>query len=128
MSRRSRPPLIFSTTDCYGNLVTLSEDTWNTHVTIEHPEMAGLETVVQQTVEEPFEIRVSAFSDTGVAFVSTPGAGSHAEGIRVLVNYADVVYEKGSTSGKIQTAYPIDVIKYGRPQLGRVIYRKGGRK
>ncbi len=84
--------------------------------------------IVQETIQEPLEIRLSTFSNTSVAFVSTPGAGSHAEGIRVLVNYADTAYEKGASSGKIQTAYPIDVIKYGSPKLGRTIYRKGGRK
>jgi len=90
--------------------------------------MMGLEMVVQETIEEPLEIRVSTFSNTSVAFVSGPGAGSHVEGIRVLVNYADTAFEKGASSGKIQTAYPIDIIKYGSPRLGKTIYRKGGRK
>lgn len=121
-------PLVFSTTDFYGNLVTLSEDTWNTHVIIEHPAMAGLENLVQKTIQDPYEIRLSTASETGVAFVSPAGVGPRPEGIRVLVNYVDIVYEKGATSGKIQTAYPIDVIKYGSSQIGRVIYKKGGHK
>jgi hypothetical protein len=54
--------------------------------------------------------------------------GPGAEGIRVLVNYADIVYEKGSTSGKVQTAYPIDVVKYSKPNIASAIYKKGGRK
>jgi hypothetical protein len=90
--------------------------------------MTGLETVVQQTIKDPIEVRVSTYSSTSVAFVSAPGVGAHAEGIRVLVDYADMAYEKGASAGKVTTAYPIDVIQYRRPQLGRMIYKKGGRK
>jgi hypothetical protein len=120
--------LVFSTTDFYGNLVTLSEDTWNAHVIIEHPAMAGFENLVEKTIQGPDIIRLSTASETGVAFVSPAGVGPSPEGIRVLVNYVDIFYEKGATSGKVQTAYPVDVIKYGSPKLGRVIYKKGGHK
>jgi hypothetical protein len=89
--------------------------------------MTGLEVTVRETIRDPLEVRLSTFSNTSVAFVSPPGAGSHAEGIRVLVDYADMAYEKGASTGKVTTAYPIDVIQYGRPRLGRVIYKKGGR-
>ncbi len=90
--------------------------------------MAGLENLVKKTVQDPDIIRLSTVSDTGLAFASPPGVGPSPEGIRVLVSYVDVFYEKGATSGKVQTAYPVDVVKYGSPKLGRVIYKKGDHK
>jgi hypothetical protein len=128
VSGASRFTLVFSTTDFYGNLVTLSGDTWNTHIVVDHPDMAGCENLVQETVQDPHEIRVSTLSDTGVVFVSSSGVGPRPEGIRVLVDYADAFYEKGASSGRIVTAYPIDIVKYSRPNIGRLIHKKGGRK
>jgi hypothetical protein len=126
----SRKPasFIFSTTDFFGNLVNLTQGTWDSHITVEHPQMVGYHGIVQDVIEDPEEIRPSTLSDTGIAFISAPGIGPRAEGIRVLVNYGDTQYEKGSSTGNVMTAYPIDVVKYGYPQLGPAIYKKGGRK
>lgn len=88
--------------------------------------MAGFENLVQETIEDPYEICPSTLSSTGLAFVSATGIGPGAEGIKVLVNYTDSAYEKGATSGKVQTAFPIDIIKYSKPNIGRAIYKKGG--
>ena len=54
--------------------------------------------------------------------------GPSPMGIRVLVGYGDVHYQKGGSTGKILTAYPIDLINYANPQLGKAIYKKGGNK
>jgi hypothetical protein len=121
-----KKPIIFSTTDVWGNLISLSSKTWNTHITLDHPEMASLQSLIQQVVQDPFEVRESTNFSTSVAFISEPGAGSHTEGIRVLVDYADTHYQKGASSGNVTTAYPIDTIKYSAPQLGKSIYKKGG--
>ena len=125
MSSKKNPPL-FAVTDWFGNFVELSVNTWNIHILTEHPQMVGLENEVQQTLQSPVQIQESTHYDTGVAFFSEAGVGSHAEGIRVIVDYTDTAYEKGASSGIVTTAYPIDVIKYGFPRLGRIIYRKGG--
>jgi hypothetical protein len=90
--------------------------------------MVGQEKIVEQVIIDPDEIFPSTTADTGLAFISEPGVGPGVEGIRVLVTYSDVHYTKGASTGKIATAYPIDIIKYGRPNLGRSIYKKGGRK
>jgi hypothetical protein len=90
--------------------------------------MAGFEDLVQATIQDPYEICPSTLSSTGLTFASPAGVGPGTEGIRVLVNYADKVYEKGATSGKVQTAYPIDVIRYSKPNIGRAIYKKVGQK
>lgn len=125
MSSKKISPL-FAVTDWFGNFVQLSATTWNVHILTEHPSMLGLENEVQQTLQSPVQIQASTQYDTGVAFFSEAGVGSHAEGIRVLVNYSDTAYEKGASSGIVTTAYPIDVIKYGYPKLGKIIYKKGG--
>lgn len=41
--------------------------------------------------------------------------------IRALVNFSSTAYEKGSSTGFIMTAYPIDWIKFANPQLGKII-------
>jgi len=127
-SRRSSDPLLFTTTDFFGNSIILKTKTWELHILDEHPEMAGYEKMVQGVVEQPEQIRISTDYDSGLAFISSPGVGPRPEGIRVLVDYADTFYEKGASFGVVATAYPIDWIKYGHPKLGKTIYRRGGGK
>jgi len=125
-NKHPSPSLVFSTTDFYGNLVTLTQDTWRAHIVFYHPSMVGYESLVEKTIQDPQEIRLSLYSSTGVAFVSPRGVGPRPEGIRVLVNYADTAYVKGATTGKVSTAYPVDLVKYRTPKLGKSIYKKGG--
>jgi hypothetical protein len=122
---RKRNPNLFSTNDFYGNLVTLAQTSWDEHILVEHPELAGYEDLIKSTLKNPSEVRLSTQSDTALAFISEPGTGPRPEGIRTLVDYADMFYEKGSSSGMVVTAYPIDIVKYGTPQLGKTIYKKG---
>jgi hypothetical protein len=128
VSKKRRPALIFSTMDCWGNQVDLEEERWNSHIVWEHGTMSGHEQVVQKTVEDPAEIFLSTHLNTAVAHVSAPGVGPSPLGVRVLVGYSDVHYQKGGSTGKILTAYPIDLIRYGHPMLGKSIYKKGGKK
>ena len=128
MSKKKRPALVFSTMDLWGNPIDLEEERWNSHIVLEHDAMKGCERLVQNTVEKPSEIRLSTHLNTALAHVSEPGIGPSPLGIRVLVEYSDIHYEKGGSTGKILTAYPIDLVRYGSPQLGKTIYRKGGKK
>lgn len=118
--------LIFSTTDYFGNLLELTEDTWLNHVLdpTGHPQMSGYENLVKQVVQDPYEIRLSTQHVTGVAFISETNVGPRPEGIRVLVNFSSTAYEKGSSHGIVMTAYPIDTVQVPRPQLGRTIFKK----
>lgn len=126
MPRKPKPKnLVWDATDFYGNYVTLEQVTWNEHILIYHPEMTGYEELVKSVVEDPHEIRLSTQQNTALAFVSEPGTGPSPEGIRALVNYADTSYEKGSGFGIVVTAYPVDIIKYGTPQLGKIIHKRG---
>jgi hypothetical protein len=126
--KRKAKDLLWSTSDYYGNQITLGAETWDTHVLMGHPEMSAYGPLVKQTVEQPYEIRESTQSATALAFASAPGTGPSPEGIRVLVNYADMYFAKGATSGAVMTAYPVDIGKFGNPRLGKTIYRKGGGK
>jgi hypothetical protein len=104
--------------------VSLTEETWVNHVIVEHPEMTGCEILVQQLIEDPVEIVESTQYSHGAGFISAPGVGPSAEGMRAIVSFGDSGYLKGASTGNIATAYPIDIIKYGRPRLGRTVYRK----
>ena len=129
MARKSKSKqLVWSTTDFYGNLVVLGQVTWSDHVLVEHPAMLGYEELVKSVIQDPNEIRLSTFQNTAIAFISEPGVGPRPEGVRALVNFADMSYEKGSASGMVVTAYPVDIIKYATPRLGKTIYKRGGRK
>lgn len=90
--------------------------------------MVGYENLVEVTLKNPHEVRESTFFEAGIAFISEPGAAGHAEGIRVLVAYTDTHYQKGASKGKVTTAYPVDILRYSSPQLGRTIYKKKGEK
>jgi hypothetical protein len=90
--------------------------------------MRGFEDLVEETVQDPLEIRISKIVSTGLAYISPPGVGPSPEGIRVLVDYDDMAYQKGASTGMVTTAYPVDLIRYSNPQIGRVIYRKRGGK
>ena len=120
---RRKIPVLFQVTDYFGNLVALQEETWFTHILepIEgHPRMLGYENLVQQTLQDPLEIRMAAY-DTGAVFISDPGVGPSPEGIRAVVSYSTVAFEKGACTGIVTTAYPIDLVRYPSPRMGRII-------
>ena len=120
--KRTKP--LFAVTDYFGNLVECSEETWVSHILDPvdgHPQMAGYENLVQDVLKNPYEVRVSTQHQTGVAFISPPGTGPSPEGLRALVNFANAHYEKGSTTGNLMTAYPVDWVRYGNPRLGKII-------
>lgn len=125
MSAKRRIGPIFSTLDLYGNVVELHATTWNAHILDEHPEMHGCEDLVKSVLSDPFEIRLSTLCETSLAFISESNIGPRPEGIRVLVEYTDTTFEKGSVTGNVSTAYPIDLARYRSPQIGKRIYTKG---
>jgi hypothetical protein len=124
---KKKPNLVFSTTDCFGNLVQLDRQTWENHVldiVQGHPEMAGYEDLVKEIIANPYEVRLSTASTTALAFVSDRLVGPAPDGIRALVQYKSEQFEKGSLRGYVATAYPVDIIRYGSPKLGKTIYKR----
>jgi hypothetical protein len=127
VAKKKKQP-VFSTTDLWGNLVILQEETWLNHIVEPidgHPEMTGYENLVKQVVVDPYEAYQSTQQSTGILFLSDPHVGPRPEGIRVVVNYSDTSYEKGATSGFVVTAYPIDLVLYPSPKIGKLIYKRG---
>lgn len=119
--------LVFSTTDYFGNLVTLAQGTWVEHILDPqqgHPEMEGLEDIVEDVIKNPNEIRISSGETTALLYISSPGVGPRPEGVRAVVKYETTLYEKGATRGAVATAYPIDIKKYGTGGLGKRIYQR----
>lgn len=128
---KKKSKLIFSTNDYYGNLVELDRETWERHILniVEgHPEMVGYEGLVESIISNPYEIRLSTLSATALAFISAPLAGPSPDGIRALVKYENGMFMKGSTQGRVSTAYPVDIIRYGSPKLGKTIYSKADKR
>jgi hypothetical protein len=120
---KKKDALIFSVTDYWGNLVELSEQTWSVHICAPegHPQMIGYENLVKQILRSPYEVRSSTQAPTGAVFISHPQDGPSPEGIRAVVNYKSRAFQKGSTTGIVTTAYPVDLARYPTPKIGRVL-------
>jgi hypothetical protein len=82
--------------------------------------MMGAESHIQKAIEDPDVISPSTRVPTSsYAFQACISTGD----VRVLVSYDDVtLVPAGSTSGVVQTAYPVDTITYNAPQIGPPIY------
>jgi len=125
-ARGGRNPPLFQVPDYWGNLVTLHEATWNIHILDPadgHPQMVGCEKLVQQLLLDPLEIRLGAVPESAV-FVSDPGVGPSPEGMRAVVLYNNVAFEMGAFSGIVTTAYPIDLVRYPTPRIGRILAKR----
>jgi hypothetical protein len=127
VAKKKKTPL-FQVTDYFGNLVVLHEDWWIGHILDPnegHPQMVGYENLVQRVVHDPFEVRLSTKASTGAVFISDVGVGPSPEGIRVVVGYPSITFEKGGGHGTVITAYPIDLVRYSTPRIGKIIGRRG---
>jgi hypothetical protein len=130
MKRNSKKPkskkpkqltLKFITTDVWNCAVSCTEERWHGHIVDEHPEMTGLENDVKAVVNDPATIYPSTLTGSSFAFEGI----STSKEIRVLVQYDDPKkVTLGNTSGKVQTAYPVDRTKYSVPNLGPAIYQR----
>jgi hypothetical protein len=124
-TKKRTPAIVFDEPDFLGNQVKLYRQTWDVHILDPggHPQMAGYENMVLQTLQDPYEIRPSVTHNTRLAFISEPNTGPHPHGIRVIVNYNDLTFEFGRSNGIVMTAYPIDPV-YNAPNLGAPTYKK----
>jgi hypothetical protein len=108
---------IFSTSDPFNNQVVLYQKTWE-HIAGRHDEMVGHEAHVQQAVEDPDRIKTSTnFADV-FAFERTLGTSSGE--LRVFIQYENADFMKGGTTGRVDTAYPVDPNR--KPKIGKEIY------
>ena len=115
-SKKSNPTsLIFTTLDPFGH-----ED----HIVVGHVEMVGLDVLVRQAIEDPYQIRQSTLHPTAYRFEFTDPSTT----IGVIVTYTGPIMSEVET-GMVNTAYPIQPAKY-TSQVGSVIWtspkKKGG--
>jgi len=80
------------------------------HIEERHPEMTGHEAAIKEAIEAPDARRISTERTTCVAYEAF-GTGPASMGVRVLIEYADSVFESGTTTGKLITAYPLDAAR-----------------
>ncbi len=109
-------PIVFSTADPFGNSVVLTAKTWE-HIAGRHDEMAGQQDQVRKAIEAPDKIRVSTSANDVFAFEKTVAT---AQEIRVFIQYENPDFMKVKTTGKVDTAYPVDPAR--KPKIGQTIY------
>ena len=116
-AKKSKPSsLIFATIDPIGNEVTLYTTTWNEHIVVGHVEMVGLDALVRQAIENPFQITQSTIDPNAYRFEFIDPAMS----VGVIVTYTGPI-SSGSETGRVATAYPIQPAKY-KSNVGPVIW------
>ena len=88
-----------------GNAVVCSQDTWNTHIVAEHPEMKGCEAHVQAAIEKPYQIYQDSKHPSKKIiyrpFILPPPF--HTQYLRVAIKYRKKLL--GGVKGYISTAF-----------------------
>lgn len=111
---------MFEKRNLLGNSVQLLRRTWVKHICLVHPEVTGLDFAIRSVVEVPSEVR---FAGDPLS-LSEPGYCGFAEGTRVLVIYSAPGPERGTSVGRVATAYPVNATLFPGPRLGELIYHK----
>jgi hypothetical protein len=108
--------LIWTTVSIHGNTIYLYEQDW-VHL-LEHPEMAGQDRLIKETVERPTVVREGRFPDS-CAF-DRPWS-TNPEGVRVFVRHERETFLSGGCSGYVTTAFPINTRAYATNRVGPII-------
>ena len=95
--------LFFEVPTPLGFSVRVTLAYWQRIVSIKHPTMAGQETIVQETLRQPEEVRVSRGDTNVYLFYRTERPG------RLVC----AVAKRLNGEGFLLTAYPTDAIKEG---------------
>jgi hypothetical protein len=118
------PDLQIELVDIWTNPIHLYVADWQRIQTIKHPNIAGFENAVYQTILDPDFVMPSTVRDMVAIFEST-GTGPYGRDLRVVIDYASPKFTKGKTRGKVTTAYDRDKERYPDPQVGAPMYAKG---
>src|SRR6185437_11597043 len=91
-----RKQLIIQTTDYRGNEVICTQKTWNSHISVDHPQMRGRQDEVKATLADPALVYPSTISDKALIYESD--ALKDTIPIRVVVTFDDIAqHGAGST-------------------------------
>lgn len=113
----------FTTSDPFGNTVSLSEGTW-THITI-HKEMVQYKRAVQLTVENPSVIYISTDDENSLVFHGERLILPSPNIIRVVIEYENMVdIRSGGTEGIVLTSYPVSPVTQYSGRIGSLFYER----
>jgi hypothetical protein len=116
---------IISTSDFYGNVVGLSKDTWETHITPFHKEMTGHIVPVKITIQKPSLIMRSRNFGNRLIFQASNLLLPRQNIVRVVVEYDDIALAlTGNSAGDVVTAFAPSADKEFQGNLGEIIYQK----
>lgn len=105
---------ILRCTDQWGRTITLAQARWQGHILVNHPEMAGQEAIVQQTLTDPICVNHDKdFPDRENfyrPFVFRPPRTLAY--MKVCVEFRNRAFGQGAR-GEVVTAYPTTSIKQG---------------
>jgi hypothetical protein len=95
--------LLFEALTPLGFRVRVTRAYWHLIITVKHPVMAGRESIVRETLENPDEIRLSRSDASVYLFYSSESKG----------RWVCAVARRLDEDGFLITTYPTDAIKEG---------------
>jgi hypothetical protein len=115
-ARQRRADTVFVSEDPFTNIVRLERSTWEDHISLKHPEVAGRELEVKSLIESPDRVFLGRYDDTAVF---------ENAALRAAVQYDTTTFFRGGTSGevvtgKVNTVYPND--PHGHPNVRQLIF------
>jgi hypothetical protein len=108
---------IWTTISVHGNTISLYQEDL-LHLLMGHPEMAGKENLIKETVEKPTIVREGRFPDS-CAFYRP--CSTNPEIIKVLVWHDRETFLGGGVEGHVTTAFPVSLTHYRNPNSGPII-------
>ncbi len=99
----TEPEVLFEARTPLGFLVRVSRARWELITTVKHPVMAGRETSVKTTLENPDEVRQSRIDADVLLFYK----------VEVARRWVCAVTKQADEDAFLVTAYPTDAIKEG---------------
>jgi len=115
-----RKPLLFEVTDPRGNIVICAQSVWDGHIAKDHVEMSGRATDMAAAITGPDGIRESTVRPDAQVYEWVAADDTQ---IRVAVTFDDIAYAgAGQTTGKVNSAFPVDPIEYDKPNVGKYVF------
>ena len=97
------PDVLFEVLTPLGFRVRVARERWTLITTVKHPVMAGRESIVKATLENPDEVRQSRSDAQVLLFYQTHGTS----------RWVCAVTKRADDHGFLITTYPTDTIKEG---------------
>ena len=97
--------IIFETVDPFNNVIALTKQTWENHISFAHPEMLTAIAEIKITIEAPDNITIDSQYVSTYNYYRKHGNKVISSTQRIIKVCADI------SAGVIKTAYPTDRIK-----------------